>query len=377
MTEPQAEPTSGPQAAPSSKPATLDFWSGGWAIALAVALCGGVVAWTFLRPHGGAPVTNVRFDLSVCLVTSKELVVATLPDALPPIDDPAPAEGGARHGQPSLVTAEVAKKVKLPEHGRFILDPDRVVGVSINGEARAYPLRVLHWHEVVNDVVGGVPIVVTYGSLTDSVRVFDRRAGGATLRFGASGLLWNSNLLLYDRDAPAPSLWSQLQARAVTGPAATAGARLAPLRAQLVPWSAWVEAHPDTKVLCPDLDRAKLYKRDPYHSYAGSDILRFPVAPLPPDAAAPAGEPPLARKAPCLVIGRPGERRVVPLSLLARRTDASRSWSTTIAGAPVTLRYHAGDSPTATVEAPPEVEVVQSSWFGWFATHPDDARFVD
>ncbi len=59
----------------------------------------------------------------------------------------------------------------------------------IGGEARAYPLRILHWHEVVNDVVGGVPIVVTYGSLTDSVRVFDRRVGGATLRFGASGLL--------------------------------------------------------------------------------------------------------------------------------------------------------------------------------------------
>ncbi len=368
------------QAAAESKPVHLDFWSGGWAVVLAFALCGGVVAWTFLRPHGGKPVSNVSFDLSVCLVTSAELVVATQPDALPPIDDPrfpAAGEASVLHGAASLVTAAEAKKVRLPEHGKFLLDPDRVVGVTIGGESRAYPLRILHWHEAVNDVVGGVPILVTYGSLTDSVRVFDRRVDGATVRFGASGLLWNSNLLLYDRDAKTPSLWSQLQARAVTGPAAERGTRLTALRAQLVPWSAWVEAHPDTKVLCPDLDRAKLYKRDPYHSYVGSDILRFPVAPLPPTGAAPEGEPPVARKAPCLVIGRPGDRRVVPLSLVARRTDAARSWSTTIAGAPVTFRYHAGDAPTATVEAPPDVEVVQSSWFGWFATHPDDARFLD
>ena len=99
---------------------------------------------------------------------------------------------------------------------------------------RAYPLRVLVWHEVVNDTVSGLPILVTYNPLSEGIAVFDRRVAGRTLSFGVSGLLYQSNLLMYDRDGTrgAESLWSQLQARAVSGPAAGAGQTL-----ELVPFA--------------------------------------------------------------------------------------------------------------------------------------------
>lgn len=354
----------------ATKPVRLDFASGGWALALGAALCAGVVAWSFLGaggPRRSPRVDQAGFDLSNLSLDRSALVAATTPDALPALDEPG-----------TLGAAE-AKAFRLPERGKLLVDPDRVVGVVVNGEARAYPLRLLAWHEVVNDVVGGAPIVVTWGALADAVRVFDRRVGARTLRFAASGLLWSSTLVLHDRpDVPSEApwtaaLWSPLHARCVAGP--RLGEALAPVRHQVVPWSAWVEAHPATRVMAPDPARGKLYRRDPYHSYVGSDILRFPVAPLPPAGAAPAGMPPLAKKTPCIIVGPAGERRVFPLPLIARRTDAERVWTTRVDGAPVTFRYFPGDPASASVET--ALEVVHAAWFAWYAAHPGDATLAE
>ena len=111
-------------------------------------------------------------------------------------------------GFPSLTNP----KLLTVSEAIYLEDHDRVIGVRFGGEARAYPLRVLNWHEAVNDTVGAKAIAVTYCPLCDSSLVFDRDVGGEVREFGISGKLWNSNVLLYDRqkDSRQESLWSQL-----------------------------------------------------------------------------------------------------------------------------------------------------------------------
>jgi hypothetical protein len=346
----------------TGQPVTLDLRSGGWALLLGVAL--GAIALVYFIVNARRASDVIAFDLSTCLVPTEQVVKATSPEALPPLVEP------------PLLGPDEAQAYKLPKHGKYLLADDRVVGVAINGEACAYPLRVMHWHEVVDHTVGGTPIAVTYTALTDSARVFDRRVGGETLELAASGLVWNSNPLLFDRRAAGPgarpsSLWSQLQARAVSGPAAVAGQRLEVVPAALTTWARWRAAHPETRVIAPDPARAERYRKDPYSAYAGSELLRFPVAPLPPT------EPGITHKTVVVVVGPPGERVVYPLPWLAKRVAQDGGFTTTQDGAQVVFRY--GDHPPhveVDVPAGSGWDVVHASWFAWYSQHPDDARLA-
>lgn len=123
---------------------------------------------------------------------------------------------------------------------------DRVIGVERGGDARAYPLRVLYWHEVVNDVLDG-PLVVTYCPLCASGITARPVVNGTPTTFGVSGLLWRSDLVLYD--SATDSRWSQLLATAVRGPATGTTLELVP--SSLTSWADWRGAHPDTVVLRP------------------------------------------------------------------------------------------------------------------------------
>lgn len=120
-----------------------------------------------------------------------------------------------------------------------------VIGLVVNGDARAYPLLILNHHEIVNDVVGGVPVAVTFCPLCNTALVYDRRVGDTTLTFGVSGLLYRSNLIMYDEETE--SLWLQITSEAIQGP--LHGARLEPLTATIVEWNAWRESHPQSLLL--------------------------------------------------------------------------------------------------------------------------------
>jgi hypothetical protein len=159
-----------------------------------------------------------------------------------------------------------------------------VIGVTLDGESRAYPLRVLNWHEIVDDHLGATPIAVTYHPLCDSAAVFDRRVMGEVLDLRASGLLYQSNQLLYDHrdEVGTESLWCQLSARAIAGPAAKKGEKLVPLPFSLVTWSVWKEKHPDTTIVEPDPDFSKHYGRRAYANYFGTRELRYRVDGYPP-----------------------------------------------------------------------------------------------
>ncbi len=237
-------------------------------------------------------------------------------------------------------------------------DDADVIGVVWNGEARAYPLAILVWHELVNDVVGGQPILVSYCPLCGTGMVFDRRVGGAARTFGVSGLLYRSDLLLYDHETQ--SLWSQISSEAVTGTAQ--GTRLSQVRSRMLPLARWRLEHPETTVLSRETGYDRDYDRTPYGDYAVSERLHFPV--------------PLDRryhpKTPTLGLRvRGGAARAYPAVELAR---AGGSVEEHFAGRTVRVAYDA-EAQVFDVEVPAEIEVVEGFWFAWCAFHPETSVF--
>jgi len=348
----------------------LTFRSGGWVLVLAFLLVSAVIAWRMVAVvqqrtvpaiGDGETVDSYQFDLSTLRVPRHTLVASGLPrDGMRSLDSPA------------FMSAADADRYNREQRGKYLVSSDRVIGVVLEGEARAYPVRVLNWHEVVNDTVGGRPIAVTYSPLCDSAVVFDRTVGSEVLSFGFSGLLYNSNLVMYDRrpEGQTPSLWSQLEFRAVAGPSAAAGAMLRILPCALVQWSEWRRLHPDTQVLAPDSYYKSRYRRDPYANYFGTpEQLRFPVVPLPPEGLGP------ERKSPVVSIREGESWRVVPLADLADRVDVEGSTEVAIEGTDLRLVLRKNPLTAAVIHADgtPPPEVVYCFWFAWYAMHPDDA----
>ena len=140
-----------------------------------------------------------------------------------------------------------------------------VISVSLEGKARAYPLSVLIWHEIVNDRIGETPITVTYCPLCNSAIVFDRRVGGRVLDFGTTGKLRNSDLVMYDRQTE--SWWQQFLGEAIVGE--MTGTRLKTIPARLEALSLFRERHPDGEVLVPNNPGMRSYGYNPYGGYDG------------------------------------------------------------------------------------------------------------
>lgn len=317
-------------------------------------------AWSFARLPGESETGPQRaagstFDLTTCLVPEAEIL----------------SGGPGKDGIPALTLPPA-----LPANDAEYLRPDdRVVGVRVGGAARAYPLRILVWHENVNDRVGGRDIAVTYCPLCDSVVVFDRRVGGKVREFGVSGLLYNSNVLLYDRqpDGAGESLWSQLQMRAVTGPAAAARLTLTALPAELTTWGAWRDKHPETTVLSAATGSGRRYDRTPYVAYFANDELMFPVAPAPSEAFG------LKNKDKLIVVGAGQEIRAYPVRTIARLAGPDGSLDDTLGGRRIRLTYdRAADSVIAAAmdDKPAPLSVVYSFWFAWSAMVPDGDVFT-
>jgi hypothetical protein len=145
---------------------------------------------------------------------------------------------------------------------------ERVIGIEINGDSRAYPLNILSSHEIVNDVVGGEPVAVTWCPLCYSALVFSRTVDGKSLTFGVSGKLLNNTLVMFDRDSG--SLWSQLYGGAISGE--LSGTALTVFPSLLTTWEAWLAQHPQGQVLSKRLTcdqfNCGTYATNPRGSYA-------------------------------------------------------------------------------------------------------------
>ena len=138
-----------------------------------------------------------------------------------------------------------------------------VLALEIGGDARAYPLRIMTWHELVNGTVGGVPVTVSYCPLCNSAVAYDRRVGERVLDFGTSGALLNSSLVMYDRQTE--SLWSHYTGQAVVGH--LTGAELDLIPVQTVSFETFLSSHPDGQVLSLDTGHSRRYGENPYEFY--------------------------------------------------------------------------------------------------------------
>ena len=207
-----------------------------------------------------------RTDFSQTSVAFKEIFSGGPPkDGIPPIDNP--------------------KFVDVENGSQNLADTEPVISIAINGYARAYPLRILTWHEIANDELGEVPIAVTYCPLCNAAIVFDRRLDGKVLDFGTTGKLRNSDLVMYDRQTE--SWWQQFLGEAIVGE--LTGAQLKTLPSRLESVARYRERHPNGTIQVPRNERTRPYGRNPYVGYDGSAV------PFLYDGSMPEGIAPLAR----------------------------------------------------------------------------------
>lgn len=332
-----------------------------------------------------------------------ELARGAPKDAIPAITEPKFATDW------SNLTIEVTSPLtgeKTTKRPRLRKD-DRVIGLERDGEARAYPLRVLNYHEVVNDTFAG-PTLVTFCPLCGSGVTAERLVNGEETTFGVSGLLWNSDLVMYDELTG--SLWSQIAGTAIRGP--ETGTELSFLPSQLTTLSTWRAAHPGTKVLLPPpesntvrgREATRDYTSNPYAGYENSSAVgignnddvddrinpKTQVLGITHDGSAKAYPLPVVRERglvndtvgdlPVVVTVGPDEtslfgfvRRADGETLSFERTNPRRmtgggsTWSVTSG--------EALDGPLQGTKLEPATDRGQMFWFAWADFNPDSAIF--
>lgn len=286
--------------------------------------------------------TENGFDLADSLVPVDEIHLGGPPrDGIPSIDDP------------QFIGADDAD---------FLTDDDRVLGLFHEGRARAYPIAILNWHEVVNDRIDDAAVAVTYCPLCGTGIAFDAGHTDKPRSFGVSGLLYNSDMLLYDRETE--SLWSQIMMQAISGPAK--GERLKPLPLQHTTWRAWREQHPQTRVLSTDTGFKRDYGSNPYPGYADSTDLYFPVS---------ASSRRYHAKELVLGLEIDGRFKAYPFTELSRN-DSPRI-NDSIAGRRISIEFDRENrSATAFDDSGRILPAVTSYWFAWHGFHPDGAVYT-
>jgi len=352
----------------------LTFASGGWLLLVTIGVVVFIVLWSVAgsllghrRVGDGTTVESYGFELSNLRVPRSALAASGLArDGLLALDFPTVVDG---RDVPAL-NAEQRRKV--------VVSNERVLGVVIDGVARAYPTRILSSHEIVNDEIAGIPVAITYSPLGDCAIVMRRDVAGTARRFGVSGLLLHSNLVLYDRDEPTATLWSQLQRAAISGP--LAGTALSALPGvSLTSWASWLSIHPDTQVIVGDPAARRRYTTVSYARYFGDETLYLPVEPLP--TAEELQRDGLRLKSPMIALRDPRTDDrwiVIPSASIVAAVGSSDGESTIDVDG---LRLRATIAPPATPTEPPGIVLrreggeplltVPTLWFGWRAFHPD------
>lgn len=281
------------------------------------------------------------FDLTNSLIPSKDILQGGPPrDGIPSIEKPKFVAGNAAN---------------------FMRPTDRVIGITVNNESRAYPISILNWHEIVNDQIQGVPVSVTYCPLCGTGLVYQSTVGGRVLKFGVSGLLYNSDVLLFDRQTE--TLWSQILSKAVNGP--MKGQKLTMIPSSQTSWASWLKKHPKTKVLSTDTGFSRDYRRSPYGDYDDNTETYFPVS-----ARSKAYHP----KERVLGITVNGKHKAYPFVELGKLGKSTLKDS--FQGQNLTINFDVANRDGQVLGANGQpLELVNGFWFAWYAFHQDTAVF--
>ena len=267
------------------------------------------------------------------------------------------AGGPPKDGIPALTNP----KFVSAENADFVKKDDRILGLFINGEAKAYPINIMNWHEIVNDTVGGKKVMVSYCPLCGTGMAFDPRIKGKLYTFGVSGLLYKSDMLMYDHETE--SLWSQIKQEAVTGK--LTGTRLKMLNLSHTTWEGWRKKHPKTLVLSTDTGYTRNYFRDPYTAYAGSDQLMFPVGEV---------DDRYPTKAWVLGVTRSGKSKAYPFLELK---NAPTRFKDKIGSEEIEIVYEPEFKTTHVFDKNgKEIPTLIAYWFAWTAFHPETAVYT-
>ncbi len=280
------------------------------------------------------------FDLDSALVPAAEIHAGgPVRDGIPSID------------QPRFLAAGKAD---------YLRGADDVLGIVRKGVARAYPVRILNWHEIVNDDIAGARIAITYCPLCGTGVAFAAESGGRQLDVGVSGLLYNSDMLLYDRQTE--SLWSQIKRQAIAGP--LAGRKLTALPLTHTSWSAWRREHPQTQVLSTDTGYRRDYARQPYGGYETERGLYFPVANK---------SRRYHPKERVLGVEIAGRYKAYPFAELSKTSGEIQD---RIGGRPVTIRFDWANASARAFDARGnQLPAMTGFWFAWYAFHPQTEVF--
>ncbi|MCD1629187.1 DUF3179 domain-containing protein [Marinobacter shengliensis] len=284
---------------------------------------------------------NNGFDLSGALVPVSEILRGGPPrDGIPSVNEPAFQSPG---------------EVSLWRKNDLMLTFDA------SESSFAYPIGILNWHEIVNHRLDEGPVLITFCPLCGTGMAFDPVVGGRTLTFGVSGLLYNSDLLMYDHQTE--SLWSQIEGRAISGP--LVGEELKPVAIRHELWSRWRErVGTNGLVLSTDTGHRRNYRLSPYGDYDHSERLFFPVTHT-------------SRKyhPKTWVLGwnYNGESKVWPFPELAKHGTVLED---RIGGKAVTLHYDP-DVPSAELrdESGILLPATRAFWFAWYTFNPDTLVF--
>jgi hypothetical protein len=277
------------------------------------------------------------------------------------LDDPLVAEDQIKRGGPPRDGIPSIDKPKFVSVAAvdYLKANDRVLGLVINSEARAYPVAILNWHEIINDEFAGQAIVISYCPLCGTGMAFQPEL--PVRDFGVSGLLYNSDVLLYDRETE--SLWSQIMAQAISGP--LKGRKLNTVPLTHTSWQDWSVRHPDSLVLSTNTGYIRDYSKSPYGDYEKSNRIFFHVT---------ASDGRFHNKEWVLGVNIEGSYKAYPFSELAK---ASGPVMDSISGYRIEVSFDRENrSAVARDEKGNVIPAVTSYWFAWYAFHPDTRVFL-
>lgn len=262
-----------------------------------------------------------------------------------------PRDGIPSLDQPAFLRADEVKQLR-PD--------DRVLGLYFQGIARAYPIRILNYHEIVNDNFNDIPVLISFCPLCNTGMAFDAEVRNRQLEFGVSGLLYNSDVLMYDRQTN--SLWSQIRRQAISGE--LKGEKLKMLPVEHVTWDEWRQRFPETMVLSFDTGHRRDYETTPYTGYADSDSIYFPVA---------NEDKRYHPKEIVLGVEISGQYKAYPFSELVKTTSPIVD---VVNGKEIHIHFNAEDrSGRVVTRSGKFYPVLSAFWFAWIAFHPDTDLF--
>ncbi len=234
---------------------------------------------------------------------------------------------------------------------------DVIFTISHKGVERAYPQRILNWHEIVNDTIAGDPIAITFCPLCGSAVSFERKVSGITTEFGVSGKLYDSDLVMYDRYEG--NLWQQITGEAIVGPAARRSEKLKPFFLGTTTWGAWKSNHPEGQVLSKNTGYAGDYDQYPYGTYEQDDQLYFGVKNL---------DKKLPLKTVVYGVEIAGNAKAYP----QRMFEKTNIVKDTVGKVPIRLeKTSSGDIRVVNEQTNQVIVPLRLFWFAWAAFHPN------